>query len=204
MTYAVRAQQARCAALGYWPGPIDGEMGKRTRAALDAAAASQRAKGRPFFAGSGLSRLHIHWSAGGGKASALDRQHYHVLIEDDGSIIRAHAATMHLAHTLNANGGAIAVSLCAMRNAVERPFSAGPSPITAVQLKALACVAADLCAVHDIPVTRWSVLTHAEIQPTLGIKQRGKWDVCWLPGMSSTADPITVGDRLRALIRAAP
>jgi len=47
------------------------------------------------------------------------------------------------------------------------------------------------------------VLTHAEVQPTLGVRQRGKWDITWLPGMEAPGDPIDVGDVLRAKISAA-
>ena len=32
----------------------------------------------------------------------------------------------------------------------------------------------------------------------LGVRQRGKWDITWLPGMTGVRDPISVGDRIRA------
>ncbi|MFN7881706.1 MAG: hypothetical protein ACK5PF_01635, partial [bacterium] len=51
--------------------------------------------------------------------------------------------------------------------------------------------------------TRETVLTHAEVEPTLKIKQRGKWDITWLPDMKAPGDPVTVGDNLRAQITAA-
>lgn len=202
MTYAVRSRQARAAALGFWC-PIDGQDGPRTRKATNEATFVQADKGLPFIHPSGLTRVHIHWSAGSHTPSALDRKHYHVCISGDGSVVEAHPPETRLAHTLNANGGAIAVSLCAMAGAVERPFHPGAFPARAVQLAALARVVAGLCKRYDIPVSRWSVLTHAEVQPTLGIKQRGKWDVCWIPGMEAPADPITVGDKLRDMIRRA-
>ena len=200
MTYETRALQARCAALGFWPGPIDGVMGSRTRAAQAAANEAQTAKGLPFQHPSGLTRVHIHWSAGAYAASALDRSHYHRLIDGDGNVIAAHAPTEKLAHTLNANGGAIAVSICAMAGAIERPFSAGAAPVKALQLAVMARVAAELCRDFDIPVSRYSVLTHAEIQPTLGITQKGKWDIAWIPGMVAPGNPIEVGDKLRGMI----
>jgi hypothetical protein len=74
--------------------------------------------------------------------------------------------------------------------------------MTAAQLDAMAEEVARLCIAHDIPVTRWSVLTHAEVQPTLGIAQRQKWDVLVLPGMARPGDPFEVGDRIRAMITA--
>jgi hypothetical protein len=72
--------------------------------------------------------------------------------------------------------------------------------MTPEQLVGLARAAARLCAAYDIPVSRWSVLTHAEVHPTLGIAQRQKWDVNVLPGMAAPVDPITAGDRIRELI----
>jgi N-acetyl-anhydromuramyl-L-alanine amidase AmpD len=105
-------------------------------------------------------------------------------------------------HTLNANGGAVGLSLCGMVGAVERPFSFGDAPITPAQIDALAAETAELCAIYDIPVSRWSTLSHSEIQPTLGIKQNFKWDINWLPGMAGPGDPITCGDKIRALVEA--
>ena len=89
-----------------------------------------------------------------------------------------------------------------MADAVERPFRAGRYPITELQIDVMATFVADLCRKYRIPVTRRTVLSHAEVQPTLGIHQRGKWDIAWLPGMKAPADPIIVGDRLRAEIAA--
>lgn len=202
MSYIVRSRQARAAALGFWS-PIDGEDGPRTRRAVAYAIEAQEAKGLPFAHPSGLTRVHVHWTGGAHKANALDRRHYHRLIEGDGAVVEAHAPTVRLAHTLNANEGAIAVSLCAMDGATERPWQPGAFPIRSAQLAAMARVVADLCRAYDIPVSRYSVLSHAEVQPTLGIRQRGKWDVCWMPGMERPADPISVGDRLRDMIRRA-
>ena len=55
----------------------------------------------------------------------------------------------------------------------------------------------ELCRLHGIPVTRENVLTHAEVQSTLGIAQRAKWDVKWLPGMPTAVDAHEIGDTLR-------
>ena len=87
-----------------------------------------------------------------------------------------------------------------MAGAQERPFRAGKYPITPAQVDALATLCADLCRQYDIPVSRQTVLSHAEVQPTLGITQRGKWDVTWLPGMAAPGNSVAVGDQIRALI----
>lgn len=157
-----------------------------------------------------MSRLHgivFHWTAGGPKASGLDRSHYHYLIEATGQIVpgdlppEANISASdgeYAAHTRGANTGRIGVAMCGMMGAVERPFSAGPSPINWPQVNALCGLLVDLCRRYQIPVTRQTVLSHAEVQPTLGIAQRGKWDVAWLPGMTAVGNPVEIGDRIRA------
>jgi hypothetical protein len=200
MTYEIRARQARCAALGFWPGPIDGKDGRRTQAAYAAAVASQRMKGMPFQHPSGLTRIHLHWTGGGHSANATDRKSYHVVIEGSGKEIICHPETERLAHTWNANGGAIGISMACMAGAVERPFSWGSAPMTTAQLHGLAKAAARLAGQYDIPITPYSVLTHAEVQPVLGITQRNKIDIMCLPGMNEMQDPIKIGDKIRAII----
>lgn len=159
-----------------------------------------------------MKRIVLHWTAGSHRASATDRKHYHFTVQGDGSVVAGiHAPEANLntsdgayaAHTRNCNTGSIGVSVAAMFGAVERPFSAGRHPITQAQVAALAALCARLAKQYGIPVTRQTVLTHAEVQPTLGIAQRGKWDICWLPDMAGPADPVAVGDRLRAMIQQA-
>ena len=159
-----------------------------------------------------MKRVIIHWTAGAHKANAVDRRHYHVLIEGDGTVVpgdlgpEANENTgdgQYAAHTRALNTGSIGVAVCAMHGAKERPFNAGQHPITEAQLDALAGVVADLCATYRIPIDGRHVLTHAEVQPTLGVAQRGKWDITWLPDMDAPGDPVAVGDELRGMIRAA-
>ena len=157
-----------------------------------------------------MQRIILHWSAGAHTASTLDLQHYHYVIDGQGRVhkgkhpVSANAGPLragaYAAHTLNANTGSIGVALAAMAGAQERPFRAGKYPITPAQVDALAALCADLCRQYDIPVSRQTVLSHAEVQPTLGITQRGKWDVTWLPGMAAPGNPVAVGDQIRALI----
>ena len=197
----ILARQARCAALGFWPGPLDGIDGRRTRAAFEAAFASQRAKGLPFEHPSGVTRVHWHWTAGNHAPNVTDLSAYHVLIPANGPPVHPVGPATRRSHTLNANGGAVGVSICAMAGAVERPFNPGRAPITPMQVSGLARETARLCRLYDIPVSPWSTLSHAEIQPILGIVQRWKWDITWLPGMDQPGDPIAVGSRLREMVR---
>lgn len=157
----------------------------------------------------GLKRIILHWTAGGGKPSGLDREHYHFLVARDGVVTNGRFTPeanirplrgAYAAHTLNCNTGSIGVGLCGMVGAVERPFSAGAAPLTSTQIDMACELVKGLCKKYGIPVTRETVLTHAEVQPTLGIKQRGKWDISWLPGMAAVGDPVQIGDRLREKI----
>jgi len=157
-----------------------------------------------------MQRIIWHWTAGGHKANGTDKRHYHFIIEGDGTIVEGNHppeanavirspndGSTYAAHTRGLNAGSIGIALAAMRGAIERPFSAGPSPITQAQLDALARLTARLCTQYGIPLQRDTVLTHAEVQPTLKVAQRGKWDICWVPGMSGVGDPVAVGDGLR-------
>ncbi|TPE42927.1 peptidoglycan recognition protein family protein, partial [Amaricoccus solimangrovi] len=94
----------------------------------------------------------------------------------------------------------IGVALCGMVGAVEAPFSPGLHPINELQLRAAAQLVADLCGRYGIPVTPRTVLTHAEVQPTLGIAQRGKWDIARLPWRPDLVGPRPVGDYIRQLV----
>jgi hypothetical protein len=156
-----------------------------------------------------MKRIVLHWTAGGHRASQLDKAHYHILIEKDGKLVRGthsiadNVATgdgVYAAHTLGANTGSIGLGVCAMAEAVERPFSPGPSPMLELQWRTLAEVTAELCRFYQIAVTPRTVLGHGEVQANLGITQKGKWDpmiLPWDPEMSRTQ----VGSFFRTLVQ---
>ncbi|MEL6809016.1 MAG: peptidoglycan-binding domain-containing protein [Pseudomonadota bacterium] len=213
MKISVRTLQARLAALGCHPGPIDGLNGKRTRAALaDALAFHNARSARDLFGPDGLHCIVGHWTAGAYGRNAVEERSYNLLIDQHGvehpgqfepETQANYAVGRAASHTRHANTGRIGVAMDAMAGANERPFRRGSAPLTWPQVQGYVSCVATLCERFWIPVTRWSVLTHAEVQPTLGIAQRFKWDVTWLPDMSAPGDPIDVGDRLRDMIRAA-
>ena len=158
-------------------------------------------------------RIIIHWTAGSYTASSLDREHYHFLIEGDGKVVRGkHAVTVndntqdgeYARHTLSLNTNSIGVALCAMAGATERPFSTGKYPITQSQWSALAKLLRQLCDRYSIPVLPRTVLTHAEVEPVLGVAQRKKWDVTATPEDSPMRlrSPQYVGDQIRRNVQA--
>ena len=158
-----------------------------------------------------MRRVICHWTAGGYKASSLDLAHYHILIEDDGKLVRgthsiadnvSTADGIYAAHTAGCNTGSIGVAVCCMAGAQASPFVPGPCPMTLKQWEAMAKVVAELCQFYRIPVTPQTVLGHGEVEVYLGISQRGKWDPMVLPWaleMSKTQ----VGHHLRALVQRA-
>lgn len=156
-----------------------------------------------------MKRIIMHWTAGGHEVGQTDREHYHEIVGGDGSrvagIHRPEAninlrTGQYAAHTLALNTGSIGLSMAAMRGARETPFSAGDSPITRDQLRAFVEMVAEYALTYKIPVSRKTILTHAEVQPTLGVWQRGKWDITWLPGMERPGDAVMVGDGIRQLV----
>lgn len=154
-----------------------------------------------------MKRIIVHWTAGAHKASTLDREHYHMLIEADGNLVRGiptidlnqePARSGYAAHTLNCNSGSIGVSLCCMAGAEEIPFKAGSAPMTREQWDKLPQVLAALCERYSIEPGPRTVLSHAEVQTTLGIQQRGKWDIARLAFDPSIKGAKACGDIFRS------
>lgn len=159
-----------------------------------------------------MSRVIVHWTAGQDTPSDNDKAHYHILIDGAGQLVRGKptidlnslpkAKAGYAAHTRGTNSGSIGISLCGMAGAVERPFNPGKHPINAVQWGALIKACADLCEHYQIPVTPKTLLSHAEVQANLGIKQLGKWDIAILPFNRKFNTAKAVGDELRANVAA--
>lgn len=235
----VEAIQRALVRAGFDLGPIDGKLGPKTLAAIKAfqkahallvdgiagpmtqaalqsyrapstVVPSVRAVPAEWMPDAIMKRVIVHWTAGAHKASALDRAHYHFLIEDDGQLVRGKpsivlndargAKASYAAHTLNCNTGSIGVSLCCMAGAIESPFKAGTAPMTRTQWDTLPRVVADLCWRYGIVVTPQTVLSHAEVQINLGIKQRGKWDITRLTFDPSIIGAKACGDELRKAV----
>ncbi len=159
-----------------------------------------------------LKRIVMHWTAGGNKANSVDLQHYHEIVEGDGTRVlgtlhpEANESTadgVYAAHTRAFNSGAIGISMAGMQGAIPKPFNAGAHPISEDQVQAFVEAVAEYAETYDIDINRENVLTHAEVPITHGRPQPGKWDITWLPGMKKPDDPIKVGDVLREMAAAA-
>ena len=156
-----------------------------------------------------MRRIIVHWTAGGYQANDVDRAAYHILVEESGKLVRGtHSIDSNLstadgdyaAHTFMCNTGSIGVSMCCMRDCVQSPFSPGKSPMTQRQWTTMLEVVAQLCRRYGIDVTPTTVLGHGEVQRTLGIKQKSKWDPMALP-WNRKLEPEAVGALLREGVR---
>lgn len=156
-----------------------------------------------------MSRIHWHWSAGNHVPNETDRRAYHLLIDGSGAVVRgipsivANSGSLkagYAAHTRAANTDAIGVALCGMAGAVESPFNPGRAPINIEQIETLIALSRVLGERYRIPVTRRTMLSHAEVQPTLGIRQNFKWDFTRLPCLPELRGAHAIGDWIRARI----
>lgn len=159
-----------------------------------------------------MKRIHVHWTAGGYIASSLDREHYHFLVEGDTDIIRGHHLVTanipplregkYAAHTYHANAYSIGIGICAMNGATSNPLAFGRAPIKKEQWDKTIELIAALARHYNIPVTDKTILTHAEVQPNLNIRQRGKWDIAVLPFWRKKLSAREVGDKMRSEVAA--
>lgn len=199
--------------MGYDPGPIDGISGPRTIAAIDRWRRDLTATTvipPEWLPNVPMQRIIVHWTAGTNEASEFDREHYHLLVEGGGKVVRGKPSIAlnvtpvqagYAAHTRAANSGSIGVALCGMANAMETPFFAGPFPINEAQWDQMLIVLAELCRAYDIAPERETLLSHAEVQGTLKINQAGKWDITRLPFPPQISGALAVGDYMRGRVK---
>lgn len=157
-----------------------------------------------------MKRIIIHWSAGTYTVSKIDKEHYHKIVDKNGKVhngdhgIQDNLSTsdgIYAAHTRGANAGAIGIAVAAMADA-KGPGSLGQYPITQAQFNGLIAEVKRLVTAYKIPVTPSTVLTHAEVEKTLGIKQAGKIDIAFgIPGHPELKTARACGDYIRSLVQ---
>jgi len=210
MLYITRDLQARVNALnGMEVLKVDGMSGPNTRKPPRATMAKfDLSKEKDLFHDSGLHAIIWHWTAGRNKPSKDDLKHYNDVFDHEGNQYDGAARPEHQAnydwrkgigvsHTKSANTGRIGMSVAGMYNANGWPMKWGTHPITWEGIDAMLERTAMYCKKFWIPNSRWSTLSHAEVQQTLGIKQNNKWDYMVLPGDTKPRDAVVVGDILR-------
>lgn len=154
-------------------------------------------------------KITIHWTAGTNKVSDLDKHHYHFIVDGDGIVHKGNhsigdnstSSGKYAAHVLGFNTKNIGIALAGMAGASESPFKTGRYPIKEIQLEVAAKLAADLSKEYGIPVEKNRIFTHAEVQPTFKVKQKGKWDLTRIPWDKNLIGHEAVGNYIRDKIR---
>lgn len=210
MSFTVKEYQARV--NGIFNGPvlvIDGMMGPNTRKGIEDAMKRKNVKTKEELFNRGIRGVVWHWTAGEHGIIELEREHYNFLTDTKGNLYDGkHTIAEQVmydwqkgvgaSHTKSMNTGWIGISQDAMAGAEGWPSLVwGTNPITWEGIDAMLEKTMELCEDYQIPVSRWTTLSHAEVQETLGVPQRNKWDYMVLPGDSKPRNAVLVGDELR-------
>ena len=189
---------------------VDGVSGPNTRNGIARAMKKKRVSCKEDLFDRGVRGIVLHWTAGAQGIIDLERNAYNFVFDNDGNTYDGtHTIAEQVAydwkrgigasHTRGMNTGWIGLSLDAMAGASQtNPITWGRNPITWAGIDAMLEHAMDLCREYDIPVSKWTVLCHAEVEQTLGVKQRSKWDYTCLPGDTNAfQDPVEIGNIMR-------
>jgi len=155
-----------------------------------------------------------HWTAGADGVNEVEKDSYNFIISRTGITVPGdfppeaqtpanikRGTNFYAAHTRNANSYRIGYAADAMGGAQERPLIWGPWPLTELQIREMTRFTAGLVRTYKLKVSRETILSHAEVERTLGIKQRAKWDITCLPGDTRVRDALEVGDILRDMVQ---
>jgi peptidoglycan hydrolase-like protein with peptidoglycan-binding domain len=161
-----------------------------------------------------MNRLVMHHTGGAHRPNTTDLRAYHRVTDGTGRVhagkfaVEANAPGriqrgQHAAHTLNLNTGSIGAAIAAMGEGQWATPSASKWFPTATQIDGFLMDCAKLCEEWHIPVQRETCLSHAEVQITLRVTQRNKWDFDYPFAFikTNTRDPVAIGDELRQEIR---
>lgn len=156
-----------------------------------------------------MNRIIWHHTGGTYTPNGTDKRAYHRLIDGEGQVhngvfaIEANAPGKirrgaYAAHVRDLNTGSIGLAICAMGQGVWSDPSGGRWQVKPVQVDALLTETVRLCRAYGIPVNGRTVLSHAEVEPTLGVKQRNKWDFDYpVRAAVRSRDPVAICDELR-------
>lgn len=192
---------------------VDGINGPKTRQGIADAMALMNVHRKEDLFDRGVRGVVWHWTAGANGLIALEKKAYNFLHDTHGNTYDGDSTIasqvmydwrrgIGASHTKNMNTGWIGQSVDAMAGAKQtNPITWGTHPITWDGIDAMLELTADLHREYGFPISKWTTLSHAEVQPTLGIKQRWKWDYVVLPGDVKSRDPVEVGNVLRERLK---
>ena len=189
---------------------VDGVSGPQTRYWISRAMDEKKVSFKEDLFDRGVRGIVWHWTAGAQGLIDLERNAYNFVFDNAGNCHDGnHTIAEQVAydwkngigasHTKSMNTGWLGLSLDAMAGAKQaNPVVWGSNPITWKGIDAMLEKTMELCEEYSIPVSEWTTLTHAEVQRTLGVKQRNKWDYQILPGdKDAFQDPVVIGAILR-------
>ncbi len=210
MTYTVRDYQGRVNGIfNKEILKVDGMSGPNTRKGIIDACKFKGVRRKTDLFDRGVRGVVFHWTAGANGLIALERKAYNFLVDTAGNLYDGNATIaaqvmydwrkgVGASHTRNMNSGWVGISQDAMAGAKQtNPITWGSHPITWKGIDAMLEKTMEICEEYNVPVSRWTTLSHAEVQPTLGVRQKWKWDYAVLPGDTKSRDPVEVGDVLR-------
>ena len=138
----------------------------------------------------------LHWTAGNYKPCAMDKEHYHYMIDKNGNIYRGKYTPhdnenctdgKYAAHCGGGNTGRIGIAICCRKDLNTPPVK--------VQVESMCNLAAQLCTVYNLKPS--DCITHAEFgQQHPKTSSYGKIDINSLPYANVTGIK-TCGDYLR-------
>ena len=156
-----------------------------------------------------LSKIVIHWTAGGYTPNSVDLKHYHYLIDKNGrvnyGIYRPEDNEdcndgRYAAHTGGGNTGAIGIAFCGMLSYVN-PERVGSYPLTKVQCEAGFKFIAEIAKKYNIPVDATRIMTHYEFgKAHPKSTSAGKIDITYLPPYPSISAE-DMGEFIRTKIK---
>lgn len=156
-----------------------------------------------------MKRIIIHWTAGSGSPNAIDKEHYHYLIDEKGDVHNGKFKPednencndgQYAKHTGGGNTGSIGVAVCGMLgfNGVK---NVGKYPLTKIQCERMFKLVADLCTKYKISITSANVLTHYEFgMRNPRTSSAGKIDIVYLPPYPYV-EKNKIGDFIRSKVR---
>lgn len=214
MVFTVRDYQGRVNGVFNTPVlVVDGMSGPKTRQGISDAIQKMRVQRKEDLFHRGVRGVVWHWTAGANGLISLEKKAYNFLHDTEGNTYDGDSTVAEqvmydwrkgigASHTKSMNTGWIGQSVDAMAGAKQtNPITWGSHPITWKGIDAMLEWTADLSKEYQFPISRWTTLSHAEVQPTLGVKQRWKWDYVVLPGDTVSRNPIEVGDILRERLK---
>ena len=188
---------------------VDGISGPQTREWIAKAVKTKKVRRKQDLFNRGVRGIVMHWTAGANGLIELEKNAYNFLYTNSGEVHDGNSTVAEqvaynwskkvgASHTRSMNTGWIGCSLDAMAGATQADPTGGSATITWEGVDAMLEHVMELCEEYDVPVSRWTTLTHAEVQQTLGVKQKNKWDYMFLPeDKSGFQDAVEVGDRMR-------